>query len=63
MERLKNNLLLFSYMILIGIISGLIIWSFIKVMNVGINFFWDYLPTRLNFKYYTIFVCLFMSCA
>ncbi|RAP51047.1 MAG: hypothetical protein BZ133_03880 [Methanosphaera sp. SHI613] len=58
MERLKNNLLLFSYMILIGIISGLIIWSFIKVMNVGINFFWDYLPTRLNFKYYTIFTCL-----
>lgn len=58
MQNLKNNLILLLYTIIIGLISGSIIWGFIKFMNLGINFFWDYLPGLLNFKYYTIIVCL-----
>ena len=27
-------------------------------MNLGIHFLWDYLPSMINFKYYTIVVCL-----
>ncbi|MBR4447873.1 chloride channel protein [Methanobrevibacter sp.] len=55
---LKNNLLLTAYTIIIGVIAGLIIWCFIRGMNLGINFLWDYLPSLINFKYYTIVVCL-----
>jgi H+/Cl- antiporter ClcA len=55
---LKNNLLLTLYTIIIGAITGLIIWCFIRGMNFGIHFLWDYLPGLINFKYYTIVVCL-----
>ena len=55
---LKNSLLLTSYTIIIGAIAGLIIWCFIRCMNFGIHFLWDYLPSLINFKYYTITVCL-----
>ena len=54
----KNNLLLIGYTVIIGVIAGLIIWCFIRAMNLGIHFLWDYLPSLINFKYYTIVVCL-----
>ena len=38
--------------------AGFIIWSFIKIMNLGINILWEYLPSVIGFKYYTITVCL-----
>lgn len=55
---LKNNLLLTLYTVIIGVIAGLIIWCFIRCMNFGIHFLWDYLPSLINFEYYTIIVCL-----
>ena len=54
----KNNLILTLYTAIIGVIAGLIIWSFIRCMNLGINFLWDYLPGLIDFRYYTITVCL-----
>lgn len=54
----KKNMLLTSYTIIIGVIAGLIIWCFIRGMNFGINILWDYLPGLIDFKYYTIVVCL-----
>jgi len=56
--NLKNNVLLISYTIIIGVIAGLIIWCFIRGMNFGIHLLWEYLPSLINFKYYTIAVCL-----
>ncbi|MBR5503523.1 MAG: chloride channel protein, partial [Methanobrevibacter sp.] len=44
--------------VIVGVIAGLIIWCFIRFMNLGIHFFWEYLPGIVNFKYYTIAVCL-----
>ena len=55
---LKNNILLTLYTLIIGVIAGLIIWCFVRGMNIGIHFLWDYLPSLINFKYYTIFACL-----
>ena len=56
--ELKNNIFLASYTVIIGSIAGLIIWCFIRGMNLGIHFLWDYLPNLINFKYYTLVVCL-----
>lgn len=58
MKNLKNNMILLLYTIIVGVIAGSIIWSFMKVMNLGIQFFWEYLPGLINFKYYTIILCL-----
>ena len=43
---------------MVGAIAGLIIWCFIRGMNFGIQFLWEYLPGIINFEYYTIVVCL-----
>ena len=56
--KLKNNILLALYTVIIGTIAGLIIWCFIRGMNLGIHLLWDYIPRIINFKYYTIAVCL-----
>ena len=58
MLEFKNNLLLALYTVVIGVIAGSIIWCFIRLMNLGINFFWEYLPGLINFEYYAIVVCL-----
>ena len=58
MVEFKNNVLLALYTVAIGAIAGSIIWCFIRLMNLGINFFWEYLPGLINFEYYTIVVCL-----
>ena len=58
MKKIKNSIILIIYTMIIGILSGLIIWSFLKVMNLGIDFLWFYLPNKINIKYYTIIICL-----
>ena len=52
MNKLKNTIVGIIYTILIGSCTGIIIWSFLKVMHIGIEFFWEYIPEKLNFKYY-----------
>ena len=58
MIELKNKVLLTLYTVIVGVIAGSIIWCFIRFMNLGINFLWEYLPGLINFKYYTLVVCL-----
>lgn len=58
LERHEKDILLLLYIIFIGVISGVIVWSFLKLMNLGIYFFWDYVPGLINFKYYTLVLCL-----
>ena len=55
---LKNNMLLALYTVIIGTVAGLIIWCFIRGMNLGIHLLWNYIPSLIDFKYYTIVVCL-----
>lgn len=58
MKDFKQYFIFILYTVILGSISGLIIWCFIKVMNLGISFLWDYLPDKLDFKYYPIILCL-----
>lgn len=46
------------YSIILGGIIGIIVWSFLKIMHLGINFIWEYIPSNFNIPFYTIFICL-----
>lgn len=54
---MKNKLITLLYTIITGVIAGIIIWSFIKTMNTSIYYLWEYLPNKINFKYYTLTIC------
>ena len=57
MKKAKNNFLFLLYTILLGAVVGAIIWAFLKVMNLGIEFLWDYVPSKISFPLYTLIIC------
>ena len=57
MKKAKNNLLFLLYTIILGVIVGVIVWGFLRIMNLGIDFLWNFLPSQLNFPLYTLCVC------
>ena len=57
MKKAKNNLLFLFYTVILGAIVGLIVWAFLRVMNLGIGFLWDFVPSQVNFPLYTLLVC------
>ena len=59
MKKVKNNVLFLLYTVILGAIVGAIIWAFVRIMNLGIEFIWDFAPSMLNFPLYTLCVCLF----
>ena len=58
MNKIKNTILLILYTAIIGSITGLIIWGFLKLNSLGIELLWNYLPNNLNIPCYTIIICL-----
>ena len=61
MARLKNKLIGMLYTVLLGVITGAIVWAFLRVMNLGIGFLWDFLPSQFSIPFYTVGVCLIGS--
>lgn len=57
MKSLKNNTLFLLYTVLLGAIVGAIVWAFLRIMNLGIEFLWDYAPKQLDFPLYTVCLC------
>lgn len=57
MKNFKNNILFLFYTILLGVIVGAIIWTFLKVMNLGLDFLWGWVPGQIHFPLYTLCVC------
>ena len=53
----KNSALFMLYAICIGVITGLIIWCFLKIMNISIEFVWETFPNIIQIPFYTITVC------
>lgn len=53
----KNEMKFGLFCAALGGFIGLIIWSFLKVMGVGIELLWETIPTMLTIPYYTIIVC------
>ena len=57
MMKLKNRLLFMLYAICLGAIIGTIIWTFMKLVNIGIELLWVKLPSIIQVPFYTILVC------
>ena len=55
--RNKNMLFLMLYALCLGAIIGLIIWSFMKLVNLGTELLWLTLPNIIKIPFYTILVC------
>ena len=55
---MKNKFIFILYSILLGGFVGFLVWLFLKMMNISIDFIWGYLPNKFSFPFYTIIVCL-----
>ena len=62
MKKVKNNVLFLLYTVILGAIVGAIIWAFVRLMNLGIEFIWDFAPSKLDFPLYTLCICLVGDC-
>ena len=54
---IKNQLALWLFCALIGAVAGALVWVLLKVMTVGTDFLWEWLPTKLVTPYYPLLVC------
>lgn len=57
MKDFKNSILFLLYSVILGAIVGVIIWCFLRLMNLGIAVLWEYVPSQINFPLYTLCVC------
>ncbi len=57
--KAKNTLLFMIFAAFLGTIVGTIIWTILRIMSLGIEFIWEYLPEHFeNRMVYTIVVCV-----
>ena len=54
---IKNQLALWLFCALIGAVAGALVWVLLKIMTVGTDFLWEWLPTKLVTPYYPLLVC------
>lgn len=52
-----NNIKLFFFSVVLGAVTGLIIWAFLRAVGLCTNLLWDTLPEFIDFRGYAIVVC------
>lgn len=55
--KIKNQLELWSFCIIIGAVVGGLVWGVLKIMSLGMDFLWTWIPERVSVPYYTILIC------
>lgn len=55
--NVKNQLELWLFCALIGAVAGALVWTLLKIMSVGIEFLWEWIPNRTQIPFYTVIVC------
>ena len=56
--KIKNQLELWLFCAIIGAVAGGLVWALLKIMAVGMNLIWEWIPEHFVFPYYTIAVCV-----
>ncbi|MCL2054325.1 MAG: chloride channel protein [Oscillospiraceae bacterium] len=54
----KNQMLFMLFSFILGSFAGAVIWLFLKVVAVGINFWWEFIPSYFTFAYYPFVICI-----
>ena len=58
-NKIKNIILFIIFAVVLGAIAGAVVWAILKVMFLGIDFFWTWLPEQTGHeKIYTVVVCI-----
>ena len=56
--KIKNQLELWLFCAIIGAVAGGLVWALLKIMSVGMNLIWEWIPEHFLLPYYTIVVCV-----
>lgn len=56
-KRMKNQFTLIAFCGIIGAVAGGVIWTFLKLVAVGTDFLWKWLPEQCPLPYYTVLAC------
>ncbi len=55
--NVKNQLELGLFCALIGAVAGALVWALLKVMAVGTDILWTWIPGTVSIPFYTVIVC------
>lgn len=55
--KIKNQLDLWVFCALIGAVAGAFVWVILKVMSLGMELIWTWIPGKISMPYYTLIVC------
>lgn len=55
--KVKNQCYLILFCVLIGAFAGAVVYLFLRAMSGGMEFFWEWLPEKINLAWYPLLVC------
>ncbi|MCL2018758.1 MAG: chloride channel protein [Oscillospiraceae bacterium] len=56
-KTIKSRMLFLLAAVFLGAVAGGVVWLFLKAMELGIAFIWDFLPSRFEISYYPLLIC------
>lgn len=56
-SKLKKNIALGIFIAILGAVVGAVVWFLLWLMNLGIDFFWTWLPGKFNIPIYNLVIC------
>ena len=55
--KIKNQLELWAFCAVIGTAAGALVWALLKIMAIGTEMIWEWIPEKIHIPYYTVLVC------
>lgn len=55
--KVKNQISLGLFSLLLGAVAGAVVWTFLKVLALVTEVVWDWIPGNVSVPFYTIIVC------
>lgn len=55
--KAKNHLYLSIFCILIGAVAGAVVYGFLKLVSLGTDFLWEWIPSRWDVIWYPLLIC------
>ena len=52
--KIKNQLELWAFCAVIGTVAGALVWALLKIMAIGTEMIWEWIPEKIHIPYYTV---------